>query len=83
MKITWGASTEAELDHYEVWGAAGNDYNGDDESLLATIEPDAARELFTTFALNTPGVVAGFKVYVVLSSGNERGSAAVYVTRPV
>jgi hypothetical protein len=43
---------------------------------------DAAREFSTDFALGTPGVVAGFKVYVVLTTGNEKGSEPVYVTRP-
>jgi hypothetical protein len=30
-----------------------------------------------------PEAVAGYKVYVVLESGRERGSEPVFVTRPV
>jgi len=37
----------------------------------------------TDFSLTTPGLTAGFKVYVALNTGNERGSDSVYVTRPV
>ena len=40
------------------------------------------RELFTPFALGAPGLTAGFKVYVILTTGNERGSDAKFVTRP-
>ena len=76
-KITWAANADADLAHYEVRGAPGDSYNSDDESILATILPDVAREYPTDFALTD-----GFKVYVVLHSGNEKGSAPVYVTRP-
>lgn len=82
-KITWAASTEASLDHYEVRGVAGDSYLADDEVVLASVGKGAAREFLTPFALGTPGVTAGFKVYVVLDTGNERGSEPVYVTRPV
>jgi hypothetical protein len=81
-KVTWSASTDAALDHYEVRGVPGNAYTADDESVLATVDKAAAREFETEFALGTPGVVAGFKVYVVLTTGNEKGSDAVYITRP-
>jgi len=82
-KVTWGASSEAELSHYEVRGDPGEAYLSADETLLATVPPAEAREFFTDFALGTPEVTAGFKVFVVLHTGNERGSKAVYVTRPV
>lgn len=82
-KITWTGSKDADLAHYEVRGVPGDSYHSDDETVLATIMPDAAREFFTDFALSQPGITAGFKVYVVLNSGNERGSNPVYLTRPV
>lgn len=81
-KVTWTASTEAELSHYEVRGVAGESYNTDDETVLATIDAGVPRELRTDFALSAPGLTAGFKVYVVLKTGNEKGSDAVYVKRP-
>lgn len=81
-KITWTASTETDLQKYEVRGVAGDDYQTDDETVLATILPDAPREFMTDFALTSAGLEAGFKVYVILHTGNERGSNAVHVTRP-
>ena len=80
--MTWSESSEAALARYEVRGSAGDDYETDDEIVLATVLPTGSREVLTDFALNTPGLTAGFKVYVVLETGNERGSEAVFVTRP-
>jgi len=81
-KVTWTASPEADIARYEVRGASGESYVAADETVLATVAPGDARELLTDFALPTAGLTAGFKVYVVLPTGNERGSEAVYVTRP-
>ena len=81
-KVTWAASTDTNLMRYEVRGCAGDDYQVEDEIVLATVLPGAARELLTDFALNTGGLTAGFKVYVILETGNEKGSEAVYVVRP-
>lgn len=81
-KITWNASTEADLEKFEVRGVAGDSYDTEDETVLATVLPDAAREFFTDFGLSAAGLTSGFKVYVVLHTGNEKGSDAVYVTRP-
>jgi len=80
-KVTWPASEEADLARFAVRGAPGNDYNTEDEETVATVLPGDAREVLTNFALTTPGLTAGFKVYVVLNTGNERGSDPVYVTR--
>jgi len=72
-KITWAASPEADVREYEVRGVPGDDYQAEDEEVLATFAPEDAREFLTDFALGAPEVTAGFKVYVVLESGNERG----------
>ena len=42
----------------------------------------APREFVTPFGLNQPGAKVALKVYVILTSGNEAGSAAVFVERP-
>ena len=81
-KITWGASVDADLQEYEVRGGPGDDYQGEDETVLGSIPAGGARELVTLFGLGSPGVTCGYKVYVVLTTGNERGSEALYVTRP-
>lgn len=81
-KITWDASTDAELKEYQVRGVPGDDYQADDEAVIATVPAGAAREFFTAFALDERGVTAGFKVYVILNSGHEAGSPPAYVTHP-
>lgn len=81
-KVTWEASEDAELQEYQVRGVPGDDYVTEDEVTLATVLPGAPLELLTDFALGSPGSIAGFKVYVVLTTGRERGSEPVFVTRP-
>ncbi len=61
---------------------AGPDYDTEDEVALGTILPAAPRTFSTDFALLAPGNAASYKVYVILTTGNERGSNAVTVTRP-
>ena len=61
----------------------GDDYSEEDAVVIATNEPGAAREFVTPFALNQPGARVALKVYVVLNTGNEAGSAALFVQRPV
>ena len=81
--LNWTASTEPDLANYEVRGVAGPDYDTDDETVLVTLPPGSPRTYSTDFALATPGNIATYKVYVILNSGNERGSNAVAVPRPV
>ena len=80
--LNWTASPDEDLASYEVRGVAGPDYDTEDEVNLATIPPGAPRTYRTNFALGTPGNAASYKVYVLLTTGNERGSNAVTVTRP-
>lgn len=81
--VTFTESDEAELDFYEVRGVSGEVYDGDDEVVLGKIPKGAARSFRTSYGLDEPGTAASFKVYVVLITGNEAGSKAVTVTRPV
>lgn len=80
-ELTWTASTDEALDHYELRGVVGPDYEGDDEQVLASFAPGAARAWSGLYGLTAPGMAASFKVYVVLNTGNESGSAVVTVTR--
>jgi hypothetical protein len=81
-KIVHGASTEPLLEQYELRGCAGPDWNEEDAVTIASHAPNAPREFITDFALNQPGATATLKVYVILSTGNEAGSAAMLVHRP-
>ena len=80
--LNWTASTDTELDHYEIRGVAGPEYDREDETNI--IIPAAGPLVYATnYALGTPGNAASYKVYVILTTGNERGSNPVTITRPV
>ena len=81
-KLMWPASTDPNLSHYEVRFCAGPTYSTEDESTLGTIIPAEPREFLTDAGLVTSGDIASFKVYVVLTTGNEKGSNTVTITRP-
>ena len=81
-KIVHDASTDAMISHYELRGNAGDDYNDDDAVVIASHEPGEAMEFVTPFALTQPGAKAAFKIFVVLTTGNEAGSAEMVVQRP-
>jgi len=81
-KLTWTESAEATLDHYEVRWSPGSSYSADDESVLGSVDPEAAREFLTAQGLGAPGAVSVFRVYVVTTTGNEKGSNTAQITRP-
>jgi hypothetical protein len=79
--LTWSASTNPALDHYSVRYHPGPTYKAAEEQAVAVVP--AGTHLFETdHGLPTAGSSAWFKVYVVLSTGNEKGSNAVKVVRP-
>ncbi|MEQ1858811.1 MAG: hypothetical protein ABMA13_02635 [Chthoniobacteraceae bacterium] len=80
--LTWTESTDSMLAEYQVRGVPGEVYDSDDEVVIATVPAGGARAFATDFALGSPGAVATFKVFVVLTMGRERGSDAVVVLRP-
>lgn len=81
-KITFTASTDPNLDHYELRMSPGPTYSTENETVIASLSPADPREFFTDAGLMSSGDVASFKVYVVTTTGNEAGSNAVTVTRP-
>lgn len=78
--LTWSESDDSDLREYQVRGVPGEDYETDDEVVLATVPAGGARSLETAFGLGSSGMTSGFKVYVVLHTGRERGSEPVFVT---
>jgi hypothetical protein len=54
----------------------------DDEDVIANIQPDQPRVHLTLEGLPEPGTTAGYKVYVMVNTGNEKGSKAKIVHRP-
>jgi hypothetical protein len=79
--LTCTPSTNAHLDHYSARTAPGPTYRAADESVVAEVDKTE-----TTYAtdegLVAPGAKALFKIYVVLTTANEKGSNTVSVTRP-
>lgn len=82
-KVVYDASTDAMLASYQLRGSVGDDYSDEDAVVIATNAPGAPREFVVPFGLNQPGAKVALKVYVILSTDNEAGSAAMFVERPV
>ena len=82
-KLLWTLSTHANLLRYEIRFCAGPNYSSENESVIGTVLPADPREFLTDAGLTTPGSKSSFKVYVITSTGNEKGSNTVTVTRPV
>jgi hypothetical protein len=82
-KVVYEASNDLMLERYELRGTVGDHYDEQDAVVIATHTPQEAREFITTFGLNQPGAEIALKVFVVLTTGNEAGSAAMQVRRPL
>lgn len=82
-KIVWDESTNANLKEYEIRYVPGPEYETEDELVLATFSPGSPREFLTLQGFTQPGLTTSFKVYVITDTGNEKGSNAVSVSRPL
>jgi hypothetical protein len=80
-KVVYEASTDPLLARYELRGTVGDHYDEQDAVVIASRLPNEEREFVTTFGLTQPGAEVAFKVFVVLSTGNEAGSAPMIVER--
>ena len=81
-RLVWSASSNARLSHYEVRQSGGASYKTSEESNVATVAKTET-QLLTTAGLTAPGAVNAFKVYVITTDGNERGSNTAKVSRPL
>ncbi len=79
--LTWTPSDNANLDYYSIRYHPGPRYKAAEEQAVDTTVPGITT-FDTDFGLVASGAVAWFKVYVVTTTGNEKGSAAVKVIRP-
>lgn len=80
-KITFSASTDPNLFQYEIRFCSGP-YSTETETVIGNLSPTDLREFLTLSGLAASGDVATFKVYVILTTGNEKGSNTVTITRP-
>ena len=67
-------------DHYSVRTAAGPSYHAADESVVAEV-PAGTTAYSTNEGLSASGATALFRIYVVPTTANEKGSNTVSVTR--
>ena len=79
--LSWNESTSPNLDHYLVRFSPGATYDSGNSSVSANLPPGTTVHE-TLDGLASPGDVASFKVFVVLTTGNQAGSNTATVTRP-
>lgn len=78
--LVWSASADPDLDYYSVRYHPGPKYKASEEQTVDSVI--AGTTTFSTdYGLPATGSVAWFKVYVVTTTGNEKGSNAVKVVR--
>ncbi|HRF60013.1 MAG TPA: hypothetical protein PLH94_08885 [Fimbriimonadaceae bacterium] len=81
--VTYTASADPDLESYELRGSfGGTKYNTDTASVLGNHLPGDLTPFRTADGLVASGSKVYYKVYVVLDTGNEKGSKTVSVTRP-
>ncbi len=81
-RLEWEATEEATAVRYEVRWFAGPRYVGQKaRRALAVPVSEFTGKVWTLAGLPAPGAVVWYKVYVVLETGNERGSKPVRVAR--
>lgn len=81
-RVVYSESTDPQLERYELRGTIGDEYDEEDAVVIATHLPADPREFVTLFGLNQPGTEVALKVFVILTTGNEAGSATMRVARP-
>jgi hypothetical protein len=82
-KVVYSGSNDLMLERYELRGTVGDHYDDQDAVVIASNSPGDPKEIVTTFGLNQPGAEIALKVFVVLDTGNEAGSPAMLVERPM
>lgn len=79
--IVWTTSSDPNLLQYQIRACDPPKYKGSDEEVVATIPP-GTNAAETDFGLLVPGSSKIFAVYVMTTTGNEKRSNVVKVTRP-
>lgn len=79
--LSWTESTEPNLDHYELRMTPGDTYDSNNDQQVGNFPPGTlATE--TTAGVSASGLSATFRLFVVLTTGNEKGSTDVTVQVP-
>jgi len=80
-EFNWPASTEPNLEEYELRMSLGSTYDAGAATVVGNAPPGTT-SLNTTAGLAASGDVASFKLFVRLTTGNEAGSNTITITRP-
>ncbi|MEK6257556.1 MAG: hypothetical protein AABP62_02960 [Planctomycetota bacterium] len=79
--FTWTPSSNPNLDHYQMRMSSGSSYDAATATVIGNFPPGTT-SFSTTDGLANPGDVASYKLFVILTTGNEAGSNTVTITRP-
>ncbi len=81
-ELFWTASSDPDLQEYEVRMTPGTTYDANNATVAGNVPASGAQTLLTSAGLANPGNTASFKVFVILTTSNESGSNTVTITRP-
>ncbi|MGL4996813.1 MAG: hypothetical protein ACRC6G_11645, partial [Deefgea sp.] len=81
-KLTFAASTDVDLEKYEMRVSPGPIYDAELENVLAEISPAGPFTLSTDNGFDVSGKTFTYRLYVILTTGTERGSNEVAIVRP-
>lgn len=79
--FSWPPSSNPNVDHYELRKCDGSGYDAATATVVGNI-PAGTTNIATTAGLVNSGDVASFRLFVVLTTGNEAGSNTLTITRP-
>src|SRR5947209_8721337 len=78
--LVWTACADPQIDHYALRACTGTRYNTSAESAVEEFPPTQTT-FDTIYGLRAAGATIHFCVYVVLTTGNEKGSNKIIITR--
>ena len=81
LDLSWPESTNPHLDHYSLRTSPEPKYDQSKESVVATIAKGTTH-VSTNTGLAAQESTVLLKLYTVLDTGNEKGSATIKFTRP-
>lgn len=79
--LVWSESDNPNVANYSVRYHPCPVYKASEEQTVSSV-PAGMEEFFTDIGLPAPGSTAWFNVYVVMTTGNAKGSNAVKIIRP-
>ena len=82
-RISYTKSTAADFAQYELRMTPGPDFSAEDDVVVASTTNINTLEFLTNAGLTSSGVTASFKVFVKTTTGHEKGSNTVVITRPI